>query len=140
MTTETAKHKFKSARARYGVAIAFIILALFAGVAIDHSAHSTARSTALILWKSQLKGCYRSNYLRRELNVNVLGSTMANSFVLHTFLHDASVARYASWHAAHLTADFNAAFDYEWLAVYDQDHVHFVSIQEPICRAVYPKP
>lgn len=73
---------------KYGIALAFLILAFVGGYAVQHSADSQASK----LYRSQLASCKRGNVIRSESN-NRIKSHEIDRDVLAGFLADAERAR-----------------------------------------------
>lgn len=91
--------------------LAFVLLAVFSGVAINISAQNTARADALVVWRAQIKSCYRGNTLRREINRRVSAFDAERNVVID-FLEGAATARSASFKATHQKSDHVAAVKY----------------------------
>lgn len=125
---------------RRRTAIAVVVIALAVGWAIQHSAQQTAQDAALITWHSQLKACDRGNDLRDKLNSKVIKAIGANRYVTSTFLSDAATARRANFKSTHLKSDNTAAFNYQWLANYDNRFVQVSSFTHTDCVLAYPRP
>jgi hypothetical protein len=109
------------------------VVAVFGVTKIEGAATNT-------IYQSQLSGCVRGNTLRGQLDHNVVQAAEANSRVLVSFLKAGAAAREADYKANHLQSDANAAFDYLWLAKYDQTHVHLTTFGTVDCAKVYPRP
>ena len=56
--------KISKFKAQYGVAAAFMILALFGGISIEQSASNDADT----LYQNQIEACHRGNHIRAQLD------------------------------------------------------------------------
>lgn len=125
-----------------GAAIAFVFLALCAGVAINHAASVTAKkdahSAAVIVYQSQISSCLRGNSLRAEINRRV--GTFANEkSILREFLDSAAAARRANFAANHAPSDEKAAVQYANLSL-RVSRLHYDRSPEVNCYKVIRKP
>lgn len=100
---------------KHGQLIAFCCLALFGGIAIDQSAHSTAKQSAGVIYQSQLASCIRGNALRVEINSRVDTFNIEKSIVI-SFLTQAETARLANYKETHQPSDLEAAHGYAHLS------------------------
>lgn len=81
--------------ARYGVMLAFLILAIVGGYAIEQSAKNSAKADARQLYEAQIQACEKRNDIRNESNKRIRDHTIERD-VLEEFLADARDARRAS--------------------------------------------
>lgn len=116
--------------ARYGVMLAFVLLALGAAYALQKSnEQSVAR-----LYNAQLQGCERRNDLRNESNQRVRAHELERD-ILAEFLNSAAVAR----NSTGTELDKKTAKKYVGLSVQLQT-LHFDVLPLEDCVAVTPKP
>ncbi len=128
---------------RYGVALAFVLLATFSGMAIKRSAANTAekagRASALIVYDSQLEACDREGDLRNQLNVrNAANETMRDSIL--SFLKVAYDARLSSYQRDHDPADLKAANGYAKLIRNINKEVHYSRVTVVKCEEIIKRP
>lgn len=123
-------------------AIAYLMVAIAAGVAIDlsanHTAHVSAHEAASVLYHSQIQACHRGNSLRRQINARTHESATSRS-VLISFLKSAQRARLDSYKLAHEPADLHAAQSYG-AQIAREEQVHFNPVALTNCKQAFPKP
>lgn len=124
---------------RRKAAVAFVILALAIGLAIQREADHAARSSAVTVWHSQLHSCARGNKFRTDINQRLRASNTVRVQLIG-FLEDASAARWANFGSTHLAADRKAAQEYAARAARVRSKVVYVPFPQISCSKVYPKP
>lgn len=102
-------------RARYGAAVAFVVLAVAGGMAIQRSTEASDAA----LYRSQLVACERGNVLRAQVSKHVN--------VLDSFITEAAKAR-------RVTGNPRVADSYKEL------QSHLKSIPQVDCERAIPKP
>lgn len=132
--TSVAK-KIGHFKAQYGVAAAFVVLALIGGIAIENSASGSADS----LYRSQIASCHRANLLRMESNRRI-SSHEADTSVLRAFLSAAQEAREQNYIASKLKSDNEAAEEYGHLIRVLDKRVVFKPIGLVHCEEAVKKP
>jgi hypothetical protein len=134
---------FRKYTARYGGALAFILLAFFGGVAINGSAKNTARVTAnratQALYQSQLAACHRGNSLIQETNRRI-GTDLIMREAVISFLDASRRVRMASYRVTHQLADKEAASKYKNLIVDVKTTVKYRVVPLVDCRKEVSKP
>ncbi len=115
---------------KYGVAFAFLLLAIVGGYAIERQARSDAHK----LWRSQILVCGRSNTLRVENNHRVSAHHIEIK-VLQAFLQSATEARTVSG----TPKDLETADTYKKLSK-TLESVTFRMLPLIDCERAYPKP
>ena len=128
-------NKLQRISREYGALLAFVILAIFGGIAIDRSASNQTKT----IYQSQLRSCQRGNTFRQDLNQRLSNIEVERGAFLQLLLA-ASAARQATYEVSHLPSDLAAAVEYRRLAKEVTDHVIFVKFPLVNCAKAYPKP
>lgn len=122
-----------------GIAVAFVALAVAGAVAIDSSAKHEAKSSALVVYDSQLAACHRGNTLRTEINHRV-GVVGVQRQVLLQFIESAEAARLSSYANTHQATDKIAADEYASLANQVRTQIHYGTVPIIDCERAIKKP
>lgn len=129
------KAKLRKFRQEWGPLVAFVVLAIAGGIALQRSM-THAQDT---LYTTQIQICHRQNDLRRESNKRI-PAHRADTDALRNFLVAAKRARISDYHAKGLKSDLQAAQTYQRTINTLDAKVHFQRVPIIPCQRVIGRP